>query len=72
MKGKHIPPCVECGRNTPPLGQTVCRSCQSVSEAMEQRSDARSQFYENIDAVGDPAVKACLEALFHIARGDER
>ena len=72
MKGKHIPPCTECHRNTPPLGETVCRSCQSVSDAMEQRSDAQTAFYANIDEVEDPAVQACLRALFHLARGEER
>ena len=72
MKGKHIPPCTECHRNTPPLGETVCRNCQSVSDAVEQRRDAQSEFYANIDDVQDPAAKACLEALFHLTRGEER
>lgn len=71
-KGKRFPVCTECERNTPPLGETVCRSCQSVSDAMDQRRDAQSEFYRNIDDVEDPATKACLEALFHLARGDER
>lgn len=71
MKGKHIPPCTECHRRTPPLGETVCRSCQSVSDAMEQRHNAQAEFYANIDEVEDPAVQACLRALFHIARGEE-
>lgn len=69
---KRIKPCTECGRNTPPLGETVCRSCASVSESMEQRSDAQAAFYNNIDDVDDTAVKACLEAIFHLARGEER
>lgn len=69
---KRIKPCTECGRNTPPLGETVCRSCQSVSEAMDQRCDAQTTFYNNIDCVEDGPTRACLEALFHLARGDER
>lgn len=73
MKGKRkIAACTECNRNTPPLGETVCRSCQSVHDAMGQRADAQAEFYNNIDDVEDLAVKACLEALFHLARGEER
>jgi hypothetical protein len=71
MNRKHIPPCTECRRNTPPLGETVCRSCQSVNDAMDQRHEAQSNFYSNIDDVEDPATKACLEALFHLTRGEE-
>lgn len=69
---KHIAPCVECRRNTPPLGETVCRSCQSVHDAIEQRRDAQTEFYAYIEEVDDPAAKRCLEALFHLARGEER
>lgn len=55
-----------------PLGETVCRSCQSVHDAIDQRRDAQTEFYTYIEEVDDPAVKRCLEALFHLARGDER
>lgn len=72
MTRKPIKPCTECGRNTPPLGETVCRSCQSVSEARDQRHEAQMDFYSNIDRVDDDAVRACLEALFNLARGEER
>jgi len=79
MTRKKIEPCSECRRNTPPLGETVCRSCQSVSESIDQRRGAQTEFYNNIDRVEDEATRACLEAtracleaLFHLARVEER
>lgn len=72
MKGKYIPSCTECRRNTPPLGETVCRRCQASHEEVEQQRDAESEFYSNIDDVGDRATEACLRAIFRLIGGDER
>lgn len=69
---KRIDPCTECRRNTPPLGYTVCRNCQAVSDSMDQRREAQANFYSHIDDVEDQAAKECLEALFILARGEER
>ncbi len=69
--GRPIPPCVQCHRNTPPLGETVCRKCQAAQDERDEQSEAHAQFYSYIDDVSDPAVQACLRALFRIAGGDE-
>lgn len=63
-RDRSMPPCTECRRNTPRLGETVCGRCQEAHETQDAKSAAISDFYTNIDAVDDPAVAECLRALF--------
>jgi len=72
MKGKHIPPCRRCHRNTPPLGELVCRACLSEEEQAETEQGYENDFLASIDEVADPATRQCLRALFGLLEGGIR
>ncbi len=68
---ERISPCVECHRDTPPLGETVCRRCQEAHAEVDRLDDLQHRIWALPDTPdGALEVRQILEEMLDLIRGN--